>query len=288
MNLFEKIFSLLSSEPKKVMENNFQIIKRFQKEKGLPETGYMDAPTMRRVLSEREAAKIELESTSNKRKIVCNNKFVDIEWSKVKTYLQEDNFKLPTKTFRKEYKERRQPKMVMVHWDVCLSSKTCYKVLLNRNLSVHFAIDNDGTIHQMMDTNHAARHSGSKEVDLSSIGIEVSDAYYTKYQETYRKMGLKKRPVLKNVIVHNEKLEPFLGFYPEQMKALKALIETLSKEYDIEIKMPTGKDGKVLSTVSQNVAQGTFNGIVYHYHATRRKIDCAGIDIMSMFKKEDE
>ena len=74
----------------------------------------------------------------------------------------------------------REPKLFVNHWDVCLNSKSCFKVLQNRGLSVHFLIDNDGTIYQTMDMQHIAFHAGNHN-DVS-IGVEISNAYYPKYQ----------------------------------------------------------------------------------------------------------
>ena len=66
-----------------------------------------------------------------------------------------------SKGLRKHVGERN-PSFFVCHWDVCLSSKMCHRVLKQRGISVHFAIDNDGTIYQFMDMNDVAYHAGGK------------------------------------------------------------------------------------------------------------------------------
>ena len=48
-------------------------------------------------------------------------------------------------------------------------------MLEKRGISVHFGIDNDGTIYQLLDTNHAAWHASSRKVNHRAIGIEIAN-----------------------------------------------------------------------------------------------------------------
>ena len=169
--------------------------------------------------------------------------------------------------------------MFVVHWDVCLSSESCFKILEKRGLSVHFLIDNDGTIFQIMDCNDIGFHAGNRKVNNASIGVEISNAYYPKYQRIYEKRGFGKRPVLNGVKVHGEELEPFLGFYPVQLEALKALSSALSRAYGIPLVAPK-EEG-----VSLEARTAKFNGVVNHYHLTKRKIDCAGLRLDKLFEE---
>ena len=62
---------------------------------------------------------------------------------------------------------------------------------------MHFLIDNDGTIYQMLDTQHIAWHAGIPRYEGGNkrgIGVEISNAYYPKYQEWYIKHGFGERP----------------------------------------------------------------------------------------------
>ena len=101
---------------------------------------------------------------------------VPIEWDKkVKISLLKEG------TYKK-VKNRRTPTMAVTHWDVCLSADSCKRVLEKRGISTHFVIDNDGTIVQLVDCNDIAWHAGIRKVNNVSIGIDFSNAYYTKYQ----------------------------------------------------------------------------------------------------------
>ncbi len=62
----------------------------------------------------------------------------------------------------------------VIHYDVCGTSKTCFKVLHDqRGLSVHFMLDLDGTIYQTLDLKEAAWHATS--ANNRSIGIEIAN-----------------------------------------------------------------------------------------------------------------
>lgn len=174
--------------------------------------------------------------------------------------------------------------MFVNHWDVCLDSTTCAKVLNKRNISVHFCIDNDGTIYQLIDTNHAAWHASSRKVNHHSIGIEIANAYYPKYQSWYKRKGFGERPMMKNAIVHGKTLDPFTWFYPIQIQALQALWKSIHEGVGIPLECPLDKNGNTSSTTDKKVQSGTFKGYVSHYHVTKKKIDCAGLDIKSLLK----
>ena len=48
--------------------------------------------------------------------------------------------------------------------------------------------------------------------------------------------------------------------------------------------------GKTSTKYEQDVAYGKFSGFVSHYHVSKRKIDCAGLDIKALLNEiaEDE
>ena len=227
--------------------------------------------------TEKEAHQMSLDSASEQNYIICNGERAPIDWDDVKTYDNFDGFKLPKNCY-KTAKNERVPTMLVAHWDVCLSSKSCYNILKKRKLSVHFLIDNDGTIYQTMDCNDIGYHAGNSKVNAKSIGVEISNAYYPKYQDIYRSEGFGPRPTWKNVEVHGRTLKPFLGFYPWQEQAFQALAKALHKVYDIPFETPM-KDNAAITTVVPEVVAGTFKGVVNHYHITKRKIDCAGFDL---------
>lgn len=237
----------------------------FQKSHDLKPDGLVGPKTYRRAFTNMENV------PKTKGRILCNGKLVPFDWPKVKIDLLKDS------CFKKSKKERI-PTMVVTHWDVCLSADSCKKVLEKRNISTHFVIDNDGTIVQLADCNDIAWHAGIRKVNNASIGIDFSNAYYTKYQKTYVSRGHGERPVLENSHVHGIKLKPHLGYYPKQILAYKALLEFLHEQYGITLTCPT-KNGKLLTEVYKPAAQAKFNGVVCHYHLTRRKIDTAGLEL---------
>jgi len=117
------------------------------------------------------------------------------------------------------------------------------------------------------------------------LGVEITNAYYPKYQNTYVERGFGKRPVVEDAWVHGSKLDPFLGFYPKQLEALKALWEAIHATTGIPYETPENQSGKTSTTYEQNVVYGDFTGFVSHYHLTKRKIDCAGLDLKKLLEE---
>lgn len=251
-----------------------QKISEFQKTYQLEADGLVGPVSYRRLVTAREADKDSV--------IICGGKEVAISWPKVINMNQPGALKVPASTYKK--KPGRKPSMFVVHWDACLSSASCASVLAQRGLSVHFCLDNDGTIYQLVDTEHIAAHAGT--VNGVSIGIEVSDAFYPKYQPWYEKNGFGKRPVLKNTKVNGGTIEEHLGFYPVQEEALKVLIHTVCNHYGIPLAVPKDSSGKMIDKVVPEVASGKFAGVVCHYHITDQKIDCAGLKLDEIVEKK--
>lgn len=216
----------------------------------------------------------EFEKEEDPNHIICNGVPVEIDWHKVVLWTEEGGLKCEPKQYRKRTKARR-PKMFVVHWDACLSSRAMAKVLKQRGLSVAFAIDNDGTIYQLMDTKHIAWHA--KGINTQSVGVEIANAVELKYQKWYEKHGFGPRPIVKGVELNGKKLPDMLGFYPVQIEALKALIKAVSVGLIIPLKVPTDKEGNLVMGVDKRVAGRSFKGIVGHYHVTQAKADPAGL-----------
>ena len=149
---------------------------------------------------------------------------------------------------------------------------------------MHFLIDNDGTIYQMVDTQHIGWHAGIRDVNKNSIGIDFSDAYYTKYQNWYVRRGFGERPILEGVKMHGRTLDPFLGYYPIQLEALKQLWKAYHKWLDIPLEYPQ-TDGKWCQTEHPTSIKGTFRGFNNHYNYTKGKIDCAGLNVPKLLEE---
>ena len=269
----------------KFNDDLIEAIEKYQKSKGLTADGLCGPGTYRRIYTDRQ----ELIETfrpnpkNNKESfVIYNSEYFDIQWPKVKLWFEGDGLKM-RKGF-KRMNEKRDPSFFVCHWDVCLSSQSCHKVLENRGLSVHFLIDNDGTIYQTMDMNDVAYHAGSRTWNNKSIGVEISNAYYPKHQGWYKKHVGEERPLITDAVVHGNKLDPFTGFYPQQLDALKALMRAVNKATGIPLQAPLDRSKSTNTTVSKKAASGRFEGFISHYHLTNRKIDCAGLDLKKLLR----
>ena len=258
-------------------EDLTEAIRKYQKSIGLKADGLCGPGTYRRIWTDRESALPFLQEQVPEHKntsIIYNNDYYDIDWPKVVLPFMKGGMKL-TKGYKKVV-EKRTPTNFVCHWDVCLSSKSCFKVLQNRGLSVHFLIDNDGTIYQILDINHIAYHAGSRKWNSNSIGVEIANAYYPKHQKWYVKNGFGERPIWKEKKVHGKYLEPFTGFYDVQLDALKALMKAINEATGIPLETPNSH------TTSAPAVRGQYKGFISHYHLTKNKIDCAGLDLKQL------
>jgi len=266
-------------------EDLVDAIGEFQKRNRMTADGLCGPGTFRVLYNERMEDIEEFrpaKASPGEKFIICNGDYFPIDWPKVKLFFEGDGLKL-TKGLRKHVGERN-PSFFVCHWDVCLSSKTCHKVLEKRGISVHFAIDNDGTIYQFMDMNDVAYHAGGRTWNNKSIGVEIANAYYPKYQGWYKKNGLGERPLVEGAKVHGKTLDPFMDFYPEQYEALKALMKAVHEATGIPLEAPLDRSGNTNTTVSKKAADGRFEGFVSHYHLKRGKIDCANLDLKTILE----
>ena len=260
-------------------------IKKWQKDRELSADGLCGPMTFRRLWTERQAEIDDHKPDDPKYSnyIVYNGNYHPIEWDKVVLWSERGGH-AADKGHYYDYTGRplRNIRYFVNHWDVCLSAASCARVLDKRGISVHFLIDNDGTIYQTLDMQHAAFHAGSSRTNRASVGVEISNAYYPKYQETYVKRGFGERPIVDGAWVHGSKLKPFLDFYPAQIEALKALWKAVHGATEIPYETPLGQFGKTSTKYEQDVPYGKFSGFVSHYHISKKKIDCAGLDIEAL------
>jgi len=237
----------------------------FQGSHDLKQDGMVGVNTFRRLQLYRQ-----LNIFGDENKILINGKKHPLGWHKVKLDL------MPANCYR-SVRTPRKPHVIVTHFDVCTSAESCKRVLEKRGISTHFAIDNDGTIVQLVDTNNIAWHA--KSANKYAIGIDISSAYYTRYFNTYTKKGLPPRPIITDSVVHGRHLDAHLGYYPEQIQAYKVLVRYLCKVYNIPLDYPKDEKGNLSTTVDKNAAKNKFRGIVNHYNLTRNKIDTVGLKI---------
>ena len=282
--------SKLGWEPSWFGEKNFddklvRAIKKWQKERGITGDGLCGPMTFRRLWTERQAKVADHKSSDSgySNHIIYNGEFHPIEWDKFVLWNEKDGIETRKGNYY-DYSGRpkRKIRYFVNHWDACLSSKSTQGVLDRRGISVHFLIDNDGTIYQTLDLQHAAWHAGSSRTNRPSVGVEITNAYYPKYQEWYVKNGFGERPIIDDAWVHGEKLDPFLGFYPKQIEAAKALWKAINGATGIPYETPVSQFGKTSTKYEQDVAYGNFTGFVSHYHISKGKIDCAGLDLQTL------
>ena len=268
-------------------EQLVRAIKKWQKANGITVDGLCGPSTYRRVWTERQShiAEHKPSEVQYSNYIVYNGEFHQIGWDKVVLWSEKGGHRAKKGNYY-DYSGRpkRNVRLFVNHWDVCLSSNLCQKVLDKRGVSVHFLIDNDGTIYQTMDMQHGAWHAGSERVNRASVGVEITNAFYPKYQDWYKENGFGERPIVTNARVHSEKLPDFTDFYPVQIQALKALWKAIHLACDVKLETPLNQFGTISKKYHQDAKYGKFNGFVSHYHLTNRKIDCAGLDIKKLLE----
>jgi hypothetical protein len=259
-------------------------IKHFQSVRGLTPDGLCGPGTFRAISAERGAleAAEELGWVTDESDVLWwNDTPIKIDWPSEKVHTFKDaGFPYPISKGLTKYSRKRDIKSFVTHWDVCLNSMSCARVLAKRNVSVQFCIDNDGTIIQLHDMNDACWHAGNSKVNHSAVGVEISNAFYTKYQSWYKKNGFGERPIKSGALAQNRKIEDFTWFYPVQIEALKALYKAIHEGCGIPLESPDEK-----WAYDKNAASGKFKGFMNHFHCSTKKIDCAGLDIEEILKE---
>jgi len=263
-------------------EKLVRAIKKWQKENNLTADGMCGPGTYRRVWTERQSNIDDYKPTNPNYSnyIVYNGNFVPIEWEKVILWSESDGLAAqPGHYYDYSGRPKRNIRLFVNHWDVCLNSKSCNDILNRSGISVQFLIDNDGTIYQTMDMQHGAWHAGSERVNRASVGVEISNAYYPKYADWYVQNGYGERPMVDDAWVNGVKLDPFMGFYPEQIEAAKALWKAVASASNVKLKTKLNQFGKVSTKYEKEIVYGKFEGVISHYHCYKGKIDCAGLEI---------
>ena len=302
INIMDKDFYNESSaaklgwDPTWFGENHFddrlvKAIIKWQRKNKIKADGLCGPGTYRRVWTERQVNISNYKPSAcrlfggEQKYIVHNGKYLEIEWDRVVLWDEPGGLKIePGRYYDNSGKPERKPLSFVNHWGVCLSAEVCAKILNKRGISVHFCLDNDGTIYQILDTQHGAWHCSRRAGNQNSIGIEISNAFYPKYQEWYVKHGFGERPIIKNAKVHAQSLQEFTGFYPVQLEALKKLWKAIHVGLDIPLEYPQ-TNGVFCETEHAACIDGTYRGFNNHYNYTRGKIDCAGLDMPKLLQE---
>ena len=189
----------------------------------------------------------------------------------------------------------------VVHYDVCGTSRQCFKVLQDvRRLSVHFLLDVDGTIYQTLDLKERAWHATvandrSVGVEIAHIGAYPSPdhpVFRTWYglddaglrlvfpewmtQTGIRTAGFTPRPRREARIAGTVHGQPYWqhDFTEEQYVALARLAAALAKVLPrIRLDAPRDEDGRVRTDALTAEELAAYSGILGHHHVTTRKTD---------------
>jgi N-acetylmuramoyl-L-alanine amidase len=188
--------------------------------------------------------------------------------------------------------------LFVLHYDACGTSQSCFRVLRERGLSVHFLLDVDGTIYQTLDLRDQAWHATA--ANPRSIGIEIAnvgafapgksalDAWYesdpggtrvtpAKLEgQGVRTSGFVARPARPERIrgeIQGATYEQY-DFTPEQYESLVTLTVTLCRTFPaLKPEAPRDARGRVRSDALDADELVSFHGILGHEHVARRKID---------------
>ena len=163
---------------------------------------------------------------------------------------------------------------LVLHFDGCVNSRSCFKSMHNRprpsgagcGLSAHFMIDADGTIYQTMDLVERAFHA--EEANSGSVGVEICNrgrvdrGEWPKLPAEYRT-----RPT-REVIINGSRHEAY-DFRPEQYDSIVALARTVLRIFPRIKPVIPERDGQpLMDTLADPLA---FAGIMGHLHVDLQK-----------------
>jgi N-acetylmuramoyl-L-alanine amidase len=167
---------------------------------------------------------------------------------------------------------RQVVRQFVVHHDGCQDSRTCFHVLHNeRGLSVHFLIDNDGTIYQTLDlVDCAFQAAGVNEI---SVGVELANrGDALRFPNDYHG---KRDKVTCRINGHQ-----FLAYaYTQaQMASMISIGKTLARLFpNLPQSYPqNGGDPEPLWASLRDARE--YTGYLGHYHVTEQKWDPGPFD----------
>jgi len=190
----------------------------------------------------------------------------------------------------------------VIHFDVCGTSRTCFLVLQDdRDLSVHFMLDLDGTVYQTLDLKERARHATIS--NNRSIGVEIANigAYpvggKNPFAQWYRTNAAGETIIAlperfgdggirtTNFVGHPARNEPVRGivqgedlvqydYTPEQYAALTKLTAALCKIFPkLKCRYPVDAEGKLIPHQLPDDELTQYGGVLGHYHIQKNKND---------------
>ena len=189
----------------------------------------------------------------------------------------------------------------VLHYDVCGTSRTCFRVLQDqRQLSVHFLLDVDGTIYQTLDLQEQAWHA--RQANPRCVGVEIAhmgsyppgsasplDEWYEEDADgvvlcipdrhgdggvrTKDFVGRPARPDRVRGEINGQPWEQY-DFTPEQYASLVKLTAALVELFPrLAPDAPRDAAGRVRTDVLSDEEFAQFHGLLGHYHVTEAKRD---------------
>jgi hypothetical protein len=169
-----------------------------------------------------------------------------------------------------------------LHHSGLYHSGTTFEVLHNeRKLSVHFILDDDGTLYQTLDLVECAWHGGKN--NGYSVGIEVdSRALADKVPDAYNKYNCDKYKVTPHKSRFDKLQKNFINGYEFTDKQYETLIRLGKGLMDVFPKINSNPDfprdakGRVIKEALLDSSKHC--GFICHYHASANKIDPISFD----------
>ena len=176
-------------------------------------------------------------------------------------------------------------KQFVVHHDGCNTSDMCFSVVQNeRGLSVHFLLDNDGTIYQTIDLGLMAYHAS--EWNVASIGIELCNRGDAKKEPNYYSSGkfgpkrtTKPCKINGHTILAFDYTDAQYASFVKLCRALQKLLPNLPAEF------PQTSPGVQSWETLPTAASFGFSGYIGHYHLTNQKWDPGPFDFKDFCRK---
>jgi N-acetylmuramoyl-L-alanine amidase len=190
----------------------------------------------------------------------------------------------------------------VIHFDDCGTSRTCFRVLQDdRDLSVHFMLDLDGTIYQTLDLKERAWHATTS--NDRSVGVEIAnmgafpvagknpfDQWYQTNSAGELFITIPKRfgdggIRTPDFTGHPARNEPVQGtiqgedlvqydFTPEQYAALTKLTAALCKIFPkLKCRYPADEQGNLIPHKLPDDELKNYQGVLGHYHIQTNKVD---------------
>jgi hypothetical protein len=153
------------------------------------------------------------------------------------------------------------------HWDVCSSSKRCFRVLLAVKLGSSFGVDGDGTVWWWSDPGLYYGFHGGEANTHALLSCDLQNPVSLKYAVNQLERWGVERPVL--VINRDDEIgkgKGFLGMYESQIVALLRILKTFSVRTGYPLVFPTNEDGSPFGRNIPWLFEGDWHSCATHRH----------------------